>query len=249
MDNQQLELQKRLMLEGIDDIHQALEQKRFKISDELLHKVVTELYIHPKSYFVDNYNIPMSILNKITRNLKDIYSKLPLPSGIKIIPLNSPFKYGAAKEGYIISLDSRKVMSNLKKTKGYRQTAVTKYADDGSGRLVKNLATHRLVCMAYHPNPFNLPQVNHIDGDKTNNHYTNLEWCSNKENNEHAWKTGLITSECVPRGINHGNSKFLLEDIEYIRNNYSALGIKVLAEKFNVHKETIRRVVNFKSYK
>ena len=49
---------------------------------------------------------------------------------------------------------------------------------------------HRLVAQAFIPNPFNKPEVNHIDNDGTNNNYTNLEWVTKKENVAHQIKQG-----------------------------------------------------------
>lgn len=55
----------------------------------------------------------------------------------------------------------------------------------------KSFSIHRLVAMHFIDNPLGLPEVNHKDGNKLNCHVSNLEWCTNLENQQHAWRTGL----------------------------------------------------------
>ena len=71
---------------------------------------------------------------------------------------------------------------------------------------------HRLVAIAFIPNPFNLESVNHKDGIKENNHVDNLEWMTKLENFEHAKINGLLL-----KGSDHQNSKLLEADVIEIK--------------------------------
>lgn len=90
--------------------------------------------------------------------------------------------YMISNTGDVYSKISNKILKPRKHTGGYLRC----------GLRGKDKFIHRLVAQAFIPNPQNKPQVNHIDGDKTNNCVDNLEWSTSSENIGHAHRTGLI---------------------------------------------------------
>lgn len=95
-------------------------------------------------------------------------------------------RYLLAETGEVINCENNKPLTPIKNNNGYLKVSLA----NGDGT-AKQLTIHRLVALHYLPNPYEHPQVNHIDGNKHNNHAANLEWCTHAENIRHAFKTGL----------------------------------------------------------
>lgn len=100
---------------------------------------------------------------------------------------------------------------------------------------------HRLVAAAYLPNPDNLPQVNHIDGNKSNNSITNLEWCTIQHNNQHALATGL---RVAAKGEDNSMAKLseaeAIEIIHYLLEGLSNIEIASIYELHDRYVSLIR---------
>lgn len=140
--------------------------------------------------------------------------------------------YKISNSGVVKSLryGKEKTLKTRLNKKGY---VIVSLINEKGCRVLK---VHRLVALHFVENVYNKPQVNHDDGNKQNNHHSNLEWCTNLENNTHARKNGLINDY----GINNKVAKLTDSDVVEIRN--SSLYQKDLALKFNVSKSLISRV-------
>lgn len=90
--------------------------------------------------------------------------------------------YGVTSCGKVWSYRSKRFLRPWKAGKGYLEVHLSKSGEE------KKVYIHRLVADAYIPNPENKPQVNHRDEVKTNNCVNNLEWMTNKENNNYGTK-------------------------------------------------------------
>lgn len=128
-------------------------------------------------------------------------------------------------------------ISGFKNTYGYKAYNFMK-----NGK-TKPLLFHRLVAIHFIPNPKNKSQVNHIDGNKINNHILNLEWATCKENINHCFKNGFKSF----KGEKHNQAKLNNKKVIYIRKSNKTN--KELALYFNVSISTIRDVKYRRSWK
>ena len=110
---------------------------------------------------------------------------------------------------------------------------------------LKRCSVHRLVAIAFIEKVNGKESVNHIDGNRYNNTYTNLEWVTPKENTNHAINNNLINS----RGVNNGFSKFTEKDIRDIfKLKKSGISAIAIAKTYNVDKSCIHRILCRKTY-
>lgn len=121
-------------------------------------------------------------------------------------------KYTISPEGAIWSNISNRFMKTQLNKMGY--CVVTLVRGKGKTRLAKTHTVHRLVATTYIPNNLNKPCINHINGVKTDNAKKNLEWCTQKENVQHANRIGLCGRN---RGDAHPSVKLSDKQVEEIR--------------------------------
>lgn len=174
---------------------------------------------------------------------------------IKPIPGYEEY-YGASKDGRIYSYNYKKTgkIGELAQSilVDRRRKSSTFYRRVKAYHINKNTPTavHRLVAMAWIPNPDNKPQVNHKDGDKGNNHADNLEWCTCRENNRHAVLNGL---DDHPNGEDHHSSKLTEKQVLEIKahlaeSQYHGQGVE-LAEMYGVTNYTICDIKRGKTWR
>ena len=125
-----------------------------------------------------------------------------------------------------------RILKNRIQSAGYSQVIL---CNEG---IKKSVLVHRIVAMFFIPNDdIQKKYINHKDGNKQNNHFENLEWCSARENNQHAYKNGL----------KKGGRKLLPQNIIEIRN--SDKKTKELSIIYSVSRPTIYRIKNKQIWK
>lgn len=122
------------------------------------------------------------------------------------------------------------ILTTYRRGHGYRHVIIDN----------KNFYVHRLVAKTFVSNPENKPQVNHINGNKSDNRAENLEWMTPRENMLHAVKNGL-RGHC---GESACNVKLSRSEVLAIREKHrDRIKIQDIAEAYGVHKKTIEAIV------
>jgi len=122
---------------------------------------------------------------------------------------------------YIKSRNGKHVNAHPTTTSNYLYVKLWK------GNKMFNCSVHRLVAAAFVDNPEGKPIVNHKDGNKRNNHYSNLEWVTHSENHKHAFATGLSNADHVRErclGAKSADSASRFHNVSYDRNRCKWVG-------------------------
>jgi|SRR5690606_10138991 len=119
---------------------------------------------------------------------------------------------------------------------------------------VKGYKVHRLVALAFIPNPDNKPEVNHKDNSRSNNVFSNLEWSNRDENMSHAKNSGNMKGT-VKKGEREGeknaSAKLTESDIYEIVDDWNT-GLYTytsLGRKYNMSRKAISAIVKRESWK
>lgn len=137
----------------------------------------------------------------------------------RVRSLDRAIRHKDAHGGYAIFKYHGRLIKPVKTTEGYMAVPL--------GRLNPCNRVHQLVAKAFIPFMPDKNMINHIDGDKTNNNVSNLEWCNNRENQLHAsrilgHKQGAHQNKpvrCVETGEIFENSFRAANEIRYVASN------------------------------
>ena len=132
------------------------------------------------------------------------------------------------KRGYFVECSTRIRQADKGKGGGYE------YVDLCFDGKIEYWLVHRLVAKLFVPNPKKLPQVNHINGDRSDNRAENLEWSCASNNQKHAYKV-------LGRTRKSKLTEEQMKEIYSLRNN-DKLSLNTIADMYNIPFQTVSEI-------
>ncbi len=162
-------------------------------------------------------------------------------NGIELKQIDFAKDYFVSRCGRVYS-NKTKDFVKLKSyhNKGYISVKIVN--DEG---VRKGYLVHRLVAMAYTPNPDRKPFVNHINGNKADNSVENLEWCTAQENMDHAYAKGLVKS------YGEFNPRNKLTEAQVLEIYHKCLGDsqrKIIADEHGIDEATLSDIISRRNW-
>lgn len=152
--------------------------------------------------------------------------------------VNSLEKIVTYKNGKVYKYEEK--ILKLNNSNGYKTVSLVK------NKVKTTHMVHRLVAVAFISNPDNRPYVNHIDGNRSNNHYKNLEWSTNSENQLHSYS---ILGNRAVNGERNGRSKLDAVSVMKIRElSETGLTEKEISNMFGISKSLVGLIKNGKRW-
>lgn len=247
------------MNENLDNLNKE-ELKKITLEGETWADIPDFEGYYKISTFGRIYSLPrtVSYANKKNGHVKfteQEIDKIKYMFDVEKISIKKIAKIFNSPKGTIYGIISRRNHKNYGKLK--RSGQLRKGSSNGFGYLHLQLSKdgtnttiriHRLVAEIFIPNPNNLPEVHHKDGNKINNHISNLVWSTTKDNIIESWKMGLSTPNF---GSANGAAKLTEEDVKNIRItiNNGTYNTKKLAQKYGVTTGTINNIITKRNWK
>jgi hypothetical protein len=149
--------------------------------------------------------------------------------------------YEVSSFGRVYSRKYKRIMSPSKKDDGGRMVKLRK-----RGLKVKANAIHRLVAKAFIPNPENKPAVDHIDCNRSNNHVSNLQWCTLGENTHYAYLRGRDRKY----GERSSMGKLTNEQANQVRQWFQSKEktVKQMSSEFSISEQSLRAIIKNQTY-
>jgi hypothetical protein len=143
---------------------------------------------------------------------------------------NTDNKYAISLDGDVFRFKAgvwKKVNGEI--NHGYRRVNIS------INGVAKKYRVHRLVATEFVENPFNKPHVNHKDGNKLNNHFSNLEWCTASENEHHSYKVlGKVAWKTKPEQVRQ----------KAYEMRKSGVKVRDICKSLNVSKSFVEKLVH-----